>query len=68
MGTHLEFEWNMLRTNGKMDWCNLITHLNNLGSALLRTTINDKLLHTFGIIQQNCNKHKTKKKIQNFKM
>jgi len=37
--------------------------------VLLHTTTNNKLLHTFGIVQQNCNQQNTKKdfskKIQN---
>ncbi len=39
---------------------------NYLGFVLLCTTTNDKLLHTFGIVQQNCNKHNTKKDFSNF--
>jgi len=33
---------------------------------LLRTTIDDKLLHTFGIVQQNYNKQKVKEDFSNF--
>jgi hypothetical protein len=46
------WEWNL------MQFCNTP---NNLGSMLLCTTIDDKLLHAFGIVQKNCNIQKTNK-------
>jgi hypothetical protein len=33
---------------------------------LLRTTIDDKHLHTFGIVHQNCNKQKKRKTSKTF--
>jgi hypothetical protein len=35
---------------GSKTWCNFVTHLNNLGSMLAHTTIDDKLLYKFGIV------------------
>jgi Leu/Phe-tRNA-protein transferase len=50
----------------KQNLMHFVTHLNNLGFALLCTATNDKLLHAFGIVQQNCNNQKTKKDFSKF--
>jgi hypothetical protein len=61
---HVAYKWKNRKQSFFVEneiWCKFVTHLNNLGSTLLHITIDDKLLHAFGIVQQNCNKQKTKK-------